>query len=85
MTGVCDVVMCDGFTENVFLKTTEGMGKQILSSRKEVYSENLITKLSYSLVRIKFEKSRRDLIRRSMEAHRSSEYPNRSFDLWLML
>lgn len=56
MAGVCDVVVCDGFTGNVFLKATEGMGKQILSSLKEVYSETLITKLSYSLVRKKIRK-----------------------------
>ena len=56
MAGVCDVVVCDGFTGNVFLKATEGMGKQILSSLKETFSENMITKFSYSLVRKKIRK-----------------------------
>lgn len=57
MTGACDVVVCDGFTGNVFLKASEGTGKQILSSLKEVYSENLITRLSYALVRTRMRKS----------------------------
>lgn len=34
MTGVCD-----GSTGNVFLKATEGMGKQILSSLKNIHGK----------------------------------------------
>lgn len=56
MSGVCDVVVCDGFTGNIFLKASEGMGKQILSALKDIYSENMITKLSYFLVRKKIRK-----------------------------
>ena len=51
MTGVCDVVVCDGFTGNVFLKATEGMGKQVLSSLKKIYTKNAVSKLSYLMVR----------------------------------
>ena len=76
MAGVCDVVVCDGFTGNIFLKATEGMGKQILSSLKDAFSENMITKFSYSLVRKKIRKIKKDLIHRSMEVRRSSEYPS---------
>ena len=50
MFGACDVVVCDGFTGNVFLKATEGMGKRVLKSLKEVYGENLFTKLSYLMI-----------------------------------
>lgn len=56
MAGVCDVVVCDGFTGNIFLKASEGMGKQILSALKDAYSENIITKLSYILVQKKIRK-----------------------------
>lgn len=56
MAGVCDVVVCDGFTGNVFLKASEGAGRQFLSALKEVYSENIITKLSYLLVKKKMRK-----------------------------
>lgn len=50
MFGACDVVVCDGFTGNVFLKATEGIGKRVLKSLKEVYGENLFTKLSYLMI-----------------------------------
>lgn len=33
--GVCDVMVCDGFTGNVILKTMEGMGKAIVTMLKE--------------------------------------------------
>ncbi|MDY2608876.1 MAG: phosphate acyltransferase PlsX [Eubacteriales bacterium] len=56
MADVCDVVVCDGFTGNIFLKASEGMGKQILSALKDVYSETMITKLSYILVQKKIRK-----------------------------
>ena len=55
MAGVCDVVVCDGFTGNVFLKATEGMGRAILSSLKDFYSENPETKLSYLPVQKKIQ------------------------------
>lgn len=53
MAGACDVVVCDGFTGNIFLKATEGMGRQVLSSLKEIYSETLIARFSYLLIRRK--------------------------------
>ncbi len=55
MAGVCDVALCDGFTGNVFLKASEGMGKIILSSLKDIYSESLYTKLSYLMIRKKMK------------------------------
>lgn len=50
MFGACDVVVCDGFTGNVFLKATEGMGKRVLKSLKAVYNESFFTKLSYLMI-----------------------------------
>lgn len=51
MFGACDVIVCDGFTGNVFLKATEGMGNRLLKSLKTVYSENFVTRLSYLMIR----------------------------------
>lgn len=34
----CDVVVCDGFTGNIVLKTIEGMGKFVSSSVKDIFS-----------------------------------------------
>ncbi|MBR7117729.1 MAG: phosphate acyltransferase PlsX [Clostridia bacterium] len=43
---VCDVLVTDGFTGNIFLKTVEGMGKFMLSMLKEVLTTNIVTKVS---------------------------------------
>ena len=43
---VCDVLVTDGFTGNVFLKSVEGMGKFLMGTLKDVMTTNLVTKLS---------------------------------------
>lgn len=43
--GACDVLVCDGFTGNVLLKSIEGMGKFFMKTLKGVFYENLFTKL----------------------------------------
>lgn len=43
--GGCDVVVTDGFTGNVFLKTVEGMGRFIKISLKEIFFKNVGTKI----------------------------------------
>ena len=43
---VCDVLVTDGFTGNIFLKSVEGMGKFLLGTLKEVLTTNLVTKVS---------------------------------------
>lgn len=43
----CDVLITDGFTGNVTLKLIEGLGMFMFSSLKEMFTKNLITKLSY--------------------------------------
>ena len=44
--GVCDVVVTDGFTGNIFLKSVEGMGKFLMGTLKDVLTTNLVTKVS---------------------------------------
>ena len=44
--GVCDAVITDGFTGNVFLKLSEGVGQYLLSCLKDCFTENLVTKAS---------------------------------------
>lgn len=48
--GRCDVIVTDGFTGNVFLKLTEGLGAFLLSKLKECFYENIITKASALLL-----------------------------------
>ncbi|MDP1604510.1 MAG: phosphate acyltransferase PlsX [Legionella sp.] len=44
-TGNVDLVVCDGFVGNVALKASEGLAKLMLSSLKESFSRNFLTKL----------------------------------------
>ena len=43
---VVDVLVTDGYTGNIFLKTIEGMGKFLLDTLKEVLTTNIVTKIS---------------------------------------
>ena len=43
---ICDVIVADGYTGNIFLKSVEGMGKFLLKILKEVLTTNIATKLS---------------------------------------
>ena len=43
----CDVLVTDGFTGNIALKLTEGMGKFIGRKLTQIFSSNIFTKLSY--------------------------------------
>ncbi len=44
--GTVDVVVCDGFTGNVLLKSTEGLARIMATFLREEFSRNWITKLS---------------------------------------
>ena len=48
---VCDVLVTDGFTGNILLKTVEGTGKYMLSMIKDVFTSSAAGKLAYLLVR----------------------------------
>ena len=41
----------DGFTGNVFLKTTEGLGKFVKKSLYESFTQNILAKLSYLIAK----------------------------------
>ena len=43
---VCDVLVTDGYTGNIFLKSVEGMGKFMLTLLKDVLYTNFATKVS---------------------------------------
>ncbi|WP_338516158.1 phosphate acyltransferase PlsX [Candidatus Legionella polyplacis] len=44
-TGKVDLIICDGFTGNIVLKTNEGLAKLILIKIKELFYKNFFTKL----------------------------------------
>ena len=49
--GGADVVVADGFTGNAILKLTEGLGKFFSAKIKGLFTKNLLTKISYLLVK----------------------------------
>lgn len=48
--GACDVIVTDGFTGNIYLKTVEGMGKFMKITLKDIFSANFGTKLAAAIV-----------------------------------
>ncbi len=48
--GACDVLITDGFTGNIALKTVEGMSRFMLKSLKSMFGESLRTKLAAALM-----------------------------------
>ena len=55
----CDVLVADGFTGNIILKTIEAMGKFIFKELKGVFYSNIFTKLSALMLKGKINKMRK--------------------------
>jgi len=49
--GACDVIITDGFTGNLYLKTVEGMGAFMKHSLKSLFGKNAATKMGYLLAK----------------------------------
>ncbi|MBO5939222.1 MAG: phosphate acyltransferase PlsX [Clostridia bacterium] len=47
----CDVLVCDGFSGNILLKTMEGMGKLMGSMLKNLFTVGPMTKIGYLFVK----------------------------------
>lgn len=56
MDGDVDVVVTDGFTGNILLKTSEGVGKFVFHIIKESIMENFISKMAALLLKKNFKK-----------------------------
>lgn len=56
--GTCDVVVTEGFTGNIALKTAEGTAKQIAHYLREAMGSGFLSKLGYLLARSAFEQLR---------------------------
>lgn len=48
--GVADVLVCDGFTGNIVLKTIEGMAMFIMGEIKSIMTESALTKLAAAIL-----------------------------------
>lgn len=49
--GACDVLVTDGFTGNIVLKLAEGMGKFMMKTLKGMYTHNVMTKMSFLVMK----------------------------------
>ncbi len=47
---VCDILVCDGFTGNIFLKTVEGVSKFVLREISDIFKSDFIGKIAGALV-----------------------------------
>lgn len=56
----CDVLVADGFTGNVLLKTVEGMGKLLLTTFRDCFYANARTKAAAMLVMDKIDQVKRE-------------------------
>ncbi len=58
--GHCNVLVTDGFTGNILLKTVEGMGSYLMGKLKDIFYRNLITKVSALSVKSGIKKLKND-------------------------
>ena len=51
MEGACDVIVCDGFSGNIFLKGMEGVAMFILSEFKQILTKSFKTKMAALMIK----------------------------------
>ena len=49
-SGICDIIISDGYTCNIMLKSAEGISNYITSNLKNIFNKSLINKISYKLI-----------------------------------
>ena len=49
-SGSCDIIISDGYSGNIMLKSAEGISNYIISNLKDVFNKSLINKISYKLI-----------------------------------
>ena len=57
----CDVIVTDGFTGNILLKSVEGVGKLMLKKLKGVLYSSLLTKLAAAVIKKPLYSMKKDL------------------------
>ncbi len=64
-SGDCDIIVSDGYTGNIMLKSSEGISNFIISNLRELFNKSLINKISYKLIE-KDLKKLKDLVNPDM-------------------
>lgn len=49
--GVCDIILSDGYTGNIILKTAEGLSDYIYSNLKDVFKKSFKNKVAYKILK----------------------------------
>ncbi len=49
-SGNCDIIISDGYTGNIMLKSAEGISNFITSNLKEIFNKSIKNKISYKLI-----------------------------------
>tara|TARA_Y100001935_G_C17271934_1_gene492437 strand:+ start:199 stop:1212 length:1014 start_codon:yes stop_codon:yes gene_type:complete len=49
-SGNCDIIISDGYTGNIMLKSAEGISNFIISNLKDIFNKSLVNKISYKLI-----------------------------------
>ncbi len=49
-SGNCDIIISDGYTGNIMLKSAEGISNFITTNLKDIFNKSLINKISYKLI-----------------------------------
>ena len=48
--GVCDIILSDGYTGNIILKTAEGFSEFLTSNLKDVFANSFKNKIAYKII-----------------------------------
>ncbi len=49
-SGVCDIIVSDGYSGNIMLKSAEGISNFITSNLKEIFKKSFTNKIAYKLI-----------------------------------
>ena len=49
-SGICDIMISDGYTGNIILKTAEGMSQFITNNLKDLFKKSLLNRISYKIL-----------------------------------
>lgn len=61
MFGEIDVVVCDGFSGNIYLKANEGMAKVMSNMMKDAFKRNIFSKIGYLLSKKGFDEMKKKM------------------------
>ena len=60
-SGECDIMISDGYTGNIMIKTAEGMSNFITDNLKEVFVKSLLNKIAYKILQNDLKKFRDEI------------------------